>query len=37
VKQLDELLGSARVNLDATAIRKLDQASAYSEEERRIA
>jgi aryl-alcohol dehydrogenase-like predicted oxidoreductase len=37
VKQLDELLGATRVNLDAAAIQKLDQASAYSEEERKIA
>jgi aryl-alcohol dehydrogenase-like predicted oxidoreductase len=37
VKQLDELLGAARVNLDAAAVQKLDHASAYSEEERRIA
>jgi aryl-alcohol dehydrogenase-like predicted oxidoreductase len=37
VKQLDELLGAARVNLDAAAVQKLDEASAYSEEERRIA
>jgi aryl-alcohol dehydrogenase-like predicted oxidoreductase len=37
VKQLDELLGATRVNLDAAAIQKLDQASAYSDEERKIA
>jgi aryl-alcohol dehydrogenase-like predicted oxidoreductase len=37
VKQLDELLGSARVKLDSAAVQKLDQASAYSEEERHAA
>jgi aryl-alcohol dehydrogenase-like predicted oxidoreductase len=37
VKQLDELLGATRVNLDAAAIQKLDQASAHSDEERKIA
>jgi len=37
VKQLDELLGAARVKLDSVAVQKLDQASAYSEEERNVA
>jgi len=37
VKQLDELLGATGLALDAAAVQKLDQASAYSEEERRIA
>jgi aryl-alcohol dehydrogenase-like predicted oxidoreductase len=37
VKQLDELLGATHLGLDAAAVQKLDQASAYSEEERRIA
>jgi aryl-alcohol dehydrogenase-like predicted oxidoreductase len=37
VKQLDELLGAARVKLDPAAVQKLDQASAYSEEERKVA
>ena len=37
VKQLDELLGAARVKLDPAAVEKLDQASAYSEEERNVA
>jgi aryl-alcohol dehydrogenase-like predicted oxidoreductase len=37
VKQLDELLGAARVKLDSAAVDKLDQASAYSEEERNVA
>lgn len=37
VKQLDELLGVTRVKLDAATVQKLDQASAYSEEERKIA
>ena len=37
VKQLDELLGSARVKLDSAAVQKLDQASAYLEEERNAA
>ena len=37
VKQLDELLGAARVKLDPAAVQKLDQASAYSEEERNVA
>ncbi|MGH9516031.1 MAG: aldo/keto reductase [Terriglobales bacterium] len=36
VKQLDELLGAARVKLDPAAVQKLDQASAYSEEERNV-
>jgi len=35
VKQLDELFGATRVKLDPTAVQKLDQASAYSEEEER--
>lgn len=37
VKQLDELLGAARVKLGPAAVQKLDQASAYSEEERKVA
>jgi aryl-alcohol dehydrogenase-like predicted oxidoreductase len=37
VKQLDELLGAAGVKLDSAAVQKLDQASAYSEEERNAA
>jgi aryl-alcohol dehydrogenase-like predicted oxidoreductase len=37
VKQLDELLGAARLKLDSAAVEKLDEASAYSEEERKIA
>jgi aryl-alcohol dehydrogenase-like predicted oxidoreductase len=37
VKQLDELLGATRLGLDAAAVQKLDQASAYTEEERKIA
>jgi aryl-alcohol dehydrogenase-like predicted oxidoreductase len=37
VKQLDELLGAARVKLDPAAVQKLDQASAHSEEERNVA
>ena len=37
VKQLDELLGATRLKLDAAAVQKLDQASAYSEEERNVA
>lgn len=37
VKQLDELLGAAGVKLDSAAVQKLDQASAYSEEERNVA
>jgi aryl-alcohol dehydrogenase-like predicted oxidoreductase len=37
VNQLDELLGATRVKLDAAAVQKLNQASAYSEEERQIA
>ena len=37
VKQLDELLAATYLKLDANAVRKLDQASAYSEEERQIA
>jgi aryl-alcohol dehydrogenase-like predicted oxidoreductase len=37
VKQLDELLGAARVKLDPAAVKKLDQASAYAEEERNVA
>lgn len=36
-QQLDELLGATRLKLDATAVEKLDQASAYAEGERRIA
>jgi len=35
VKQLDELFGATRVKLDPAAVQKLDQASAYSEEEER--
>jgi aryl-alcohol dehydrogenase-like predicted oxidoreductase len=37
VKQLDELLDGARLKLDPAAVQKLDQASAYSEEERNAA
>jgi aryl-alcohol dehydrogenase-like predicted oxidoreductase len=37
VKQLDELLRAARVKLDPAAVEKLDQAGAYSEEERNVA
>jgi aryl-alcohol dehydrogenase-like predicted oxidoreductase len=37
VKQLDELLAAARVKLDPAAVQKLDQAGAYSEEERSAA
>jgi aryl-alcohol dehydrogenase-like predicted oxidoreductase len=37
VKQLDELLGAARVKLDPAAIQRLDLASSYSEEERNVA
>ena len=37
VKQLDELLGATRLGLDTAAVQKLDQASAYKEEERKIA
>jgi aryl-alcohol dehydrogenase-like predicted oxidoreductase len=37
VKQLDELLGATRVKLDVSAVQKLDQASAYSQEERNVA
>ena len=37
VKQLDELLGATRVKLDTSAVQRLDQASAYSEEERNVA
>src|SRR5438067_256688 len=37
VKQLDELLEAARLRLDASAVRALDQASAYSDGERQIA
>ena len=37
VKQLDELVGATRLGLDASAVQKLDQASAYTEQERKIA
>jgi len=37
VRQLDELLEAARVKLDPAAVQKLDQASAYSEEESKVA
>jgi aryl-alcohol dehydrogenase-like predicted oxidoreductase len=37
VKQLDELLGAARVKLDPAAIQRLDQASGYAEDERNVA
>jgi hypothetical protein len=37
VKQLDELPGATQLKLDSAAVQKLDQASAYSEEERKIA
>jgi aryl-alcohol dehydrogenase-like predicted oxidoreductase len=37
LKQLDELMAATQLKLDAAAIAELDRASAYSEEERRIA
>jgi len=37
VQQLDELLNATRLKLDAAAVQKLEKASAYSEEERKIA
>jgi aryl-alcohol dehydrogenase-like predicted oxidoreductase len=37
VKQLDELFGATRMKLDPAALQKLDQASAYSQEERNVA
>jgi aryl-alcohol dehydrogenase-like predicted oxidoreductase len=37
VQQLDELLGATRLGLDTATVQKLDQASAYTEEERKIA
>lgn len=37
LRQLDEILAATRLNLDASAVTKLDEASAYSEGERRIA
>jgi aryl-alcohol dehydrogenase-like predicted oxidoreductase len=37
VKQLDELTGAAELPLDTSAVGELDRASAYTEEERRIA
>jgi aryl-alcohol dehydrogenase-like predicted oxidoreductase len=37
LKQLDELIGSTRLKLDAAAIEKLDRASAYKEKERKTA
>ena len=37
VQQLDELLNATRLKLDAAAVQKLEEASAYSEEERKIA
>ena len=37
LKQLHELIGAARLKLDAAAIEKLDQASAHNEEERKTA
>lgn len=37
VKQLDEILGATRVKLDPAAVQVLDQASAYSDEERNVA
>ena len=37
VEQLDELLNATRLKLDAAAVQKLEEASAYSEEERKIA
>ena len=36
-EQLDELIGATRLDLDRAAVEKLDQASSYSEQERRIA
>jgi aryl-alcohol dehydrogenase-like predicted oxidoreductase len=37
IKQLDELLGATRLGLDTVTVEKLDQASGYTEEERKIA
>jgi aryl-alcohol dehydrogenase-like predicted oxidoreductase len=37
LKQLDELMSAAQLELDAAGIEELDRASAYSEEERQIA
>jgi aryl-alcohol dehydrogenase-like predicted oxidoreductase len=37
VKQLDELFGATRMKLDPAAVQKLDQAGAYSQEERNVA
>jgi aryl-alcohol dehydrogenase-like predicted oxidoreductase len=37
VPQLDELMGATRIKLDAAAVQKLDKASAYTEDERKIA
>ena len=37
LKQLDELVGATRLQLDTAAIRELDQASAYSDTERKVA
>ena len=37
VQQLDELLNATRLKLNAAAVQKLEDASAYSEEERKIA
>jgi aryl-alcohol dehydrogenase-like predicted oxidoreductase len=37
LKQLDELLAAARLELDSAAVNDLDQASEYSEGERRTA
>ena len=37
LKQLDELVGATRLQLDTAAIRELDQASAYSDAERKVA
>lgn len=37
VKQLDELLEGARLKLDSAAVKKLDEASDYSEQEENVA
>jgi aryl-alcohol dehydrogenase-like predicted oxidoreductase len=37
IKQLDELTGAAELAIDSSAVEELDRASAYTEEERRIA
>ena len=37
LKQLDELIASTRLQLDTAAIHELDEASAHSEAERKVA